>query len=147
MTPKIHQMNLHAATAQELSSNNEEKRPISGQTGHSTVVDKTIKNQTATSCQVNITGRRLTGTISPATFFLIATPLAMIHPVVQFFMFLLILVSTSPLYFIIITFAGQTQREAIASSSQNHQVELDRHQKLSTGNSNNDSSSRRESSQ
>ena len=135
MTPKIHQMNLHAATAHELSSitgAREGKRPDDG---HSTAVDKPNKNQ-ATSCQVNLTGRRLTGTISPATFFLIATPIAMIHPVVQFFMFLLILVSTSPLYFIIITFAGQNQREAIASTSQSNQDELDRQQhQLSTASS------------
>lgn len=49
---------------------------------------------------------------SPSFIFLLATPIAMQYPLVQSIMFLTLLIGTSPLYFIMITFTSPKSGKA-----------------------------------
>lgn len=53
---------------------------------------------------------RVTNAISPSIAFLIATSIAVRYPIIHMVMFLTILIGTSPLYFIMITFLGKSNK-------------------------------------
>lgn len=69
---------------------------------------------------INSLTNRLTSVISPYIIFFVATPIAVHYPLIQLIMLFAILIGTSPLYFIIITFIGKSNKHHINYSKSNH---------------------------
>lgn len=70
---------------------------------------------------LNSLSNRVTSVISPAIILLVATPIAIRYPLIQLIMFLTIVVGTSPLYFIMITFVGKSNKRTSCYKPSQHQ--------------------------
>lgn len=82
-----------------------------------TNTNNNYNQHSSASLILNTLTNRVSNVISPATIFLVATPIAVQYPFLQLLMFLTILVGTSPLYFIMITFVGQSNKRNIPYST------------------------------
>lgn len=111
MTPKAQQLGTYDVLTNTDSQYNQKKSqdhqrsPSNGSeiVAHS---NNKITNSLASLLLCSLSSR-VTSVISPGIVFLVATPIAMRYPMIQLVMFLTILIGTSPLYFIIITFTGK----------------------------------------
>lgn len=128
MTPKAQQLGTYTVITSADSqydqkrSQEHQRSPSNG----SEILAPTDRNSNSlASLLLYSLSSRVTSVISPGIVFLVATPIALRYPMIQLMMFLTILIGTSPLYFILITFTGKStkhnnQNKTIQTNSQPH---------------------------
>lgn len=116
MTPKAQQVGTYEVPS-DRQSDFKEKHQKNSSSGSNVLANINTSSSTNTSLSnstsmmiLNNLSNRVTSVIHPAVIFFVATPIAMRYPLIQFIMFLTILVGSSPLYFIMITFVGKSNK-------------------------------------
>lgn len=134
MTPKAQQMGAYDVPNDNNHQLNESKGNTNHQRNPSSSSDIVANNNhsntnSSTSLLLNSITNRVSSAMSPGVIFLVATPIAMRYPLLQLIIFLTILVGTSPLYFIIITFSGKSNKHnGTNQCEQSHQPQPHRRQ-------------------
>lgn len=128
MTPKAQQLGNYAVLSNADSQYDQKKsqdHQRSPSNGSDILAQNNRNSNSSASLLLYSLSSRVSSVISPAIVFLVATPIAMRYPLIQLMMFLTILIGTSPLYFIIITFTGKSTKhnnhcKAIQQQPQHH---------------------------
>lgn len=113
MTPKAQQPVSNYDVQTNLDQHQFDKKEANHQrspSSTSNIIANINNTNSSASLLLNSLSNRVSNVISPSVIFLVATPIALRYPLIQLIMFLTILVGTSPLYFIMITFVGETNR-------------------------------------
>lgn len=115
MTPKAQQLGTYDLPSDCQSDFKEKAKHQRNPSSTSSVLanvdtSPSTSNLSLSLMVLNNLSNRVTSVINPAVIFFVATPIAMTYPLLQFIMFLTILVGTSPLYFIMITFVGKSDK-------------------------------------
>lgn len=118
MTPKAQQVGTYEVPSDRQSDFKEkhQRNPSSGSNNLANINTQTslsntsLSNSSTSQMIFNILSNRVTSVIHPAVIFFVATPIAIRYPLIQFIMFLTILVGSSPLYFMMITFVGKSNK-------------------------------------
>lgn len=132
MTPKAQQLSNYdfdKSDEQVTSKKDHQRCPSTSSIGSE--VFQTSSQQTSSINQVaaflflynSLSSNRFTSVISPYIIFFVATPIAVHYPLIQMILLLTILIGTSPLYFVLITFIGKNNKHNnnyLATKSNHH---------------------------